>query len=177
MSARSKKILRDAWNLFFSRVPSRRVRRFFATRLLSYLGDKAFIALRVNFFAPEGITIGNRSIVNADCILDGREAPLTVGDNVDIGTHTHIWTLEHDPNDANHATKSGAVTIEDHAWIASRVTILPGVVIGRGAVVAAGSVVTRDVEPLAIVAGVPAKQISVRDNPLTYQLDFSPRFR
>lgn len=59
--------------------------------------------------------------------------------DVDIGTHTHIWTLEHDPIDSGHSTRTGSVTIEDHVWIASRVTILPGVTIGRGAVVAAGA--------------------------------------
>ena len=91
--------------------------------------------------------------------------------------HSHIWTLEHDPDDDRHATKSGAVVIEDHVWIATRVTILPGIKIGRGAVVAAGSVVTKDVESMAIVAGVPAKKIAVRKNSLEYKLDYSPRFR
>jgi maltose O-acetyltransferase len=96
---------------------------------------------------------------------------------VDIGTHTHIWTLEHDPSDPLHGTKAGPVTIEDHVWISSRVTVLPGVTIGRGAVVAAGAVVTKDVPERAIVAGVPAKVIGQRDNPLTYRLSFNPRFR
>lgn len=49
--------------------------------------------------------------------------------------------------------------IENYVWLASRVTVLPGVTIGRGAVVAAGAVVTKDVPPLAIVGGVPAKII------------------
>ena len=51
------------------------------------------------------------------------------------------------------------------------------ITIGRGAVVAAGAVVTKDVPPMAIVAGVPAKIIGRRNNPLTYKLSFAPRFR
>ena len=116
-------------------------------------------------------------MVNAHCILDGRRSSLVIEHDVDIGTHSHIWTLEHDPNDPTHGTRSAPVTIEHHAWLASRVTVLPGVTIGKGAVVSAGSVVTKDVSPLTIVAGVPAKVIGHRNNPLEYQLNFSPRFR
>lgn len=171
------KWLRDLWNVLGGKLPSRTIRRFLSKKILSELGDNAFIAMGVTLYAPEGISIGKNSIVNAGCILDGRETSLSIGENVDIGTHSHIWTLEHDPNNEMHATKSGAVYIEDYVWVASRVTILPGVTIGRGAVVAAGAVVTKDVEAMAIMAGVPAKKIGVRDNPLQYQLNFSPRFR
>ena len=111
------------------------------------------------------------------CIIDARGGKVTIGGDVDVGTESHIWTLEHDPNDNDHGTKGGAVTIEDHVWIASRVTILPGVTIGRGAVVACGSVVTKDVPEKSIVAGVPAKVIGTRENDLQYELNFSPRFR
>ena len=62
--------------------------------------------------------------------------------------------------------------IEDHVWIGTRATILPGVTLGRGCVVAAGAVVTRDVPPLAIVGGVPAKVIGARPDEAThYVLD------
>ena len=114
---------------------------------------------------------------NPDCHLDGRGGELNIGEDVDIGPWTHIWTLQHDPNDPNHGTKEGAVTIGDHVWIASRATILPGVTIGRGAVVACGSVVTKNVPELAIVAGIPAKVIGERKNPLKYELNYYPRFR
>jgi maltose O-acetyltransferase len=126
---------------------------------------------------PGNVSIGERSVVNAHCILDGRGHGLIIEHDVDIGTHTHIWTLEHDPHADDHTTRSAPVTIRHHAWIAARVTILPGVNIGEGAVVAAGSVVTRDVPPLTIVAGVPAKPIGTRRNLLQYKLDYRPRFR
>lgn len=85
--------------------------------------------------------------------------------------------MEHDPNSNTHAARWGNVYIEDHVWIASRVTILPNVRIGRGAVIAAGAVVTKDIPPLAIAGGVPAKIIGTRNNELKYTLNFHPRFR
>ncbi len=168
---------RDLWNLFIGRFPSRRVRLLFARKIFRNVGEKVFVAMGVNLYSPSNISIGDRSVINADCVLDGRDSAISIGTDVDIGTQTNIWTLEHDFDDSNHATKSGEVVIEDHAWIASRVTILPGVKIGRGAVVAAGSVVTCDVNPCAVVAGVPAVQIRERKNPLRYKLNFNPRFR
>lgn len=62
-------------------------------------------------------------------------------------------------------------------YLASRVTVLPGVRIGRGAVVASGAVVTKDVPPLAIVAGIPAKIIGKRSECLEYTLDTQSWFK
>ncbi len=67
---------------------------------------------------------------------------------------------------------AGFVTIEDYVWIGARAIVLPGVTLGRGAVVAAGSVVTKNVASMTIVAGVPAKPVGVRDPAGTaYELD------
>ena len=115
-------------------------------------------------------------IINRSVLLDGRGGRLVIGNDVDIAQESNIWTLEHDVHSETHADKGGDVTIEDHAWIASRVTILPGVRIGRGAVVASGSVVTKDIPPMAIVGGVPAKIIGQRRSRLEYQLHFRPWF-
>ncbi|WP_232325882.1 acyltransferase [Spirosoma montaniterrae] len=93
---------------------------------------------------------------------------------MDIARGTWIFTLEHDPHSDYHDTKSGDVIIEDHVWVASRVTILPGVRIGRGSVIASGAVVTKDVPPMSIAGGVPAKIIGKRESKLLYQNDFFP---
>jgi maltose O-acetyltransferase len=135
------------------------------------------ILMHVDFMDHERVNIGERSVVNSYCILDGRIGNLTIANDVDIGTHTHIWTLEHNPQSGTHDTTSGDVVIEDHVWIASRVTILPGITIRRGAVIAAGSVVTKDVPESAIMAGIPAKQIGTRDKDLKYKLNFDKIFR
>jgi acetyltransferase-like isoleucine patch superfamily enzyme len=62
------------------------------------------------------------------------------------------------------------VTIGDHVWLSTRVTVLPGVSIGEGAVVAAGSVVTKDLAPYGLYGGVPARKIREREGPKTYRL-------
>ena len=103
-------------------------------------------------------------------MIDTRGGAVTIGDYVDIAPEVNIWTLEHDPHSSDHKSRGAPVTIEDYAWIANRVIVLPGVHIGRGAVVAAGAVVVESVPPMAIVGGVPAKVIGSREN-----ADFHPR--
>jgi len=177
MSARPYKLSRNLYNAWGTHWPSRRLRRCWQRRLMAQMGAGAFVAMHVTLMEPANIVLGERSVLNQYCIVDGREHDVRIGHDVDIGVHTHIWTLQHDMNSDEHETTGGPVIIGDHAWLTSRVTILPGVTIGRGAVVAAGAVVTHDVPELTVVAGVPAKQIAVRDNRLDYQLNFNPRFR
>lgn len=171
-----KLVLRDAWNLAIRHVWSRRIRRLWLKRLLGCLGQGAVVCLHVTLLGPRGVSLGDRSVVNANSVLDGRGG-LSIGHDVDIAMNCQIWTLDHDPNSPTHGTRERPVTIGDHAWIASGSIILGGVSIGRGAVVAAGSVVTKDVPDLAIVAGSPARVIGTRDNELTYRLSFGGRFR
>ncbi|UWX80272.1 acyltransferase [Arthrobacter jinronghuae] len=80
-----------------------------------------------------------------------------------------LWTLQHDYNSPTFATSGGPIVIRDRAWISFRATILPGVVIGEGAVVAANSVVTKDVEPFTVVGGIPAKKIGERNPSVSYE--------
>jgi len=109
----------------------------------------------------QGITIGRRSVVNQQCCLDGRGG-LSIGDNVDISPGVWILTDSHDMHDPLFREVLAPVTIGNYAWIGSRALILPGVTVGEGAVVAAGAVVTHNVEPYAVVAGVPARPIGTR---------------
>jgi maltose O-acetyltransferase len=102
---------------------------------------------------------------------------LVIGNNVSIAGEVRIFTMQHDVDDPNFAEIEGRVTIDDYAVIGTRVTILPGVHIGKGAVVASGAVVTRDVEPYAVVGGVPAEFIRSRSKDLRYTLSFSRLFQ
>lgn len=119
-------------------------------------------------WGPKRITIGEGAVINRGVVLDGR-FPLTIGANASISIQTIILTLEHDLSSPEFASVGAPVSIGERAFIGARAIVLPGVSIGEGAAVAAGSVVTKDVEPYAIVAGVPAKPIGSRPKNLTYQ--------
>lgn len=168
------------FNKFINRIPIVSIRLWLMRRYIT-IGHHSNVMLNVEIlnFSPNkrNIVIGNHCIVNARSVLDGRVGKLIIGNNVDIARETNIFTLEHDPNSNDHMHKAGDVVIEDYVWIASRVTILPGVHIGRGAVVASNAVVTKDVEPMSIVAGIPAKKIGERKSALHYSLNYFPPFR
>lgn len=119
----------------------------------------------------ERISIGANTRINRDCCLDVRGG-LQIGENVSISPEVMILTAGHNVNDPSFRVETRSVVIQDHVYIGSRATILPGVTLGRGSVVGAASVVTRDVPPLAIVAGVPARPVGVRSEDSThYVLD------
>lgn len=140
------------------------------------IGRKTSIHWRTRFNSPQNLEIGNHTIIGNDAMLDARHG-ITIGNNVSLSMGVWIWTLQHDPQDSNFGVAGGKVVIEDFAWISCRTTILPNVTIGRGAVVAAGAVVTKDVPPFAIVGGVPAVVIGTRQRNLTYELDFHKPFQ
>jgi acetyltransferase-like isoleucine patch superfamily enzyme len=166
-------------NYVVNRVPSLTLRRLWYRRVLGVsMGEGAGIHLGcyVWFYGPRqlrriGLRIGAHSRVNRDCCLDARGG-LDIGDNVSVSPEVAILTASHVVNDPDFRVEVRRVTIENHVWIGTRALILPGVTLGRGCVVAAGSVVTRDVQPLTIVAGVPAFPVGMRAAEAThYVLD------
>ena len=106
------------------------------------------------------VTIGRGGgFIQQCCTFFGRGG-ITIGDEVFIGPKVNLITINHAPNPDNRsATYGRPIVIEDKAWIGINSTILPGVRIGYGAIVGAGSVVTKDVPPMTVVAGNPAKFI------------------
>lgn len=158
-------------------IPFHAIRLAWYKPMLKGLGKGSSLLMQVELKNPRHIHIGNYSVINSRVLLDGRNGQLRIGDYVNISYATHIWTLEHDAQDPMFGDIAGDVIIEDYVWIGSRATILPGVRIGRGAVVAAGSVVTKDVPDMHIVAGVPAKQIGTRNTELRYHRVYRPWFQ
>lgn len=157
------------------RVPSHTVRNAFYRRAGVVLPASSSVHWRAEFYDPAGVVIGENCIVGDTCFLDGREG-ITLGDNVNIGSHVSIYTRQHDVDSPSFDEVGAPVVIGDHAWIASHAILLPGVTIGEGAVVAAAAVVTRDVAPFAMVAGNPARFVRERNRDLTYRLSYAKRF-
>lgn len=145
-------------------------------RLLLYrmagirIGKGSRIHTGARFFYPANIKIGQDSIIGNDVFLDGR-ATINIGNHVDIASEVMIYNSEHDINSEDFHATTGSVTIEDYVFIGPRVIILPNVRIGKGAVVAAGAVVTKDIDEYSIAGGVPAQIIGERKlKDLHYQL-------
>jgi acetyltransferase-like isoleucine patch superfamily enzyme len=162
------------YNTFVGRLPSRRLRHWFLQGYLGALSADASVQMGCRFLNGRKVFLGERTVVNFGCLFDGRQYPIEIGADVSIGPEASILTLGHDPQSGEFADRGGAVRIGARAWIAYRAIILPGVEIGEGAVVAAGAVVTRNVEPFTIVAGVPAKVVGRRNPNLTYRLAYDP---
>ena len=140
------------------------------------IGNKTSFHWRARFYKPSRLSIGNNTIIGNDAMFDARNG-IKIGNNVSFSMGVWIWTMEHDPQNPYYGVKGGSVTIEDYVWISCRVTILPEVIIGKGAVVAAGAVVTKDVAPYTIVGGNPAKEIGKRTKDLHYKLNFHKAFQ
>ena len=141
------------------------------------IGKGSVIHTKARFYDPRNIVIGEDSIIGEGVVLDGRDK-LLIGSHVDIATEVMIYNSQHDVNQENFIATSAPVKIEDYVFIGPRVIILAGVTIGRGAIVGAGAVVTKDVPPYAMVGGVPAKIIGERRNKdLHYRLGRARWFR
>lgn len=107
------------------------------------------------------LLIGEECNLNGGCTFD-LAAPVSLGHNVSFGHEVLVVTGSHrigPPGRRAGELTAAPVTIGDGAWVGARATLLPGVTIGRGAVVAAGAVVTADVAPDTLVAGVPARPV------------------
>lgn len=159
-------------------VPFHHIRRFCYRLYGIKIGKGSTIHMFASFYNPKNIKIGNDTIIGEWVVLDGR-TDLMIGNHVDIASNVMIYNAEHDVH-SNDFTKArlGKVIIEDYVFIGPRAIILPGMKIGRGAVVAAGAVVTKDVSPLTIVGGVPAKEIGMREEEnLNYKLGRAAWFR
>lgn len=157
--------------------PSHHIRRFFYRLAGIKIGSGSTIHTGARFYNPSKISIGKDSIIGEYAVLDGRDK-LIIGDHVDIASEVMIYNSQHDIENENFKAVCEPVTIGDYVFIGPRAIILPGINIGKGAVVAAGAVVTKNVNDFNIVGGVPAKVIGERSKKeIHYKLGRAALFR
>ena len=165
-----KKILFVMYRLTASWLPisqrskiAKKIRGFWGKRILSSCGKNVNIE-RGAVFSP-AVSLGDNSGIGINCELYG---PVTIGKNVMMGPDVVVYTKGHKfdrtdiPMMAQGSTEERPVAIGNDVWIGRRVMIMPGVTIGDGCVIGAGAVVTKDVPPYSVAAGVPAKVVKSR---------------
>jgi acetyltransferase-like isoleucine patch superfamily enzyme len=162
----------EKWHVVQERVsnmPS--VKTYAKRRALFYMatmdcGDCLYVHPGVIFYFPQNITLGRNVFFNRGAFITARESVI-IGNDVLVGPNVIINSGNHNFSDRNkliqeqgHTSKK--ILIGNDVWIGANAVILPGVKIGDGAVVAAGAIVTKDVEEYTVVAGIPAKKMKDR---------------
>ena len=149
-------------------IPSNAFRLLFYRRIMGFeLGRGVAIYLGARFYCAKGLSMGENSVLNENCRVDSRGG-VFIGKNVAIASESCILTADHDPGTPDFGGRTRPVVVQDFCFIGTRAMILPGVTLKRGAVVAAGAVVTRDVESMTVAAGVPARTLGKRNPQLSY---------
>lgn len=171
---RSETILLEFWLLILKivgYVPIHSIRKiFYIASGIDMNFFSSTIHMGANFFKPYNIQIGKDTIVGDHCFLDGRDK-LKIGNHVGIASQVLIYNDQHNLHSNNYENSYGPVEIEDYVFIGPRVIILPNVTIHKGAAVAAGAVVTKDIPENEIWGGIPAKKIGDRETKnFTYKL-------
>lgn len=133
----------------------------------------SMISLGVEVWRGNALSIGARSAIGQRCYLDAR-AGIRIEADVSISREVCVLTAEHDLESPDFGASLAPVHFGERSWIGTRALVLPGVRIGEGAVVGAGAVVTGDVEPYSVVAGIPAKVLRKRPEPMSYELGWRP---
>lgn len=138
-----------------------KLKLFFYQKKFLKLGEGTYIDFPVKIKGCSNIYIGKDVVINSFVHIWGNGG-VSIGDRVMIASHVSITSLTHDYNSVNKRYEpalKGKIVISEDVWIGSHAVILPNVYIGKGAVIGAGAVVTKDVPDYTIVAGVPAKPI------------------
>ena len=162
------------YTIYVVRGCTNRFLSFFYKKMLRGCGSNVRFSALTSDFTYRNVTIGNDVYIGPHALFLCTESQIFIGSKVLFGPHVTIIGGDHRITDVGrfiydvldkHPEDDQDVHIEDDVWIGTNTTLLKGVTVGRGAVVAAGALVTKDVPPYAIVGGVPAKVLKYRFTP------------
>lgn len=156
-----------------STFPSNHIRKWLYQGLGATIEKNVVFHYKTEIRCHNKLKVGKGTIIGDNAILDARSG-LIIGENVNISSNVSIYTLQHDHRDPNFACPTNRdmkVVINNRVWIGSNVIVLPGVTIGEGAVCCAGCVITKNVEPYTVVAGIPGKKVGDRPKNLIYNFN------
>jgi acetyltransferase-like isoleucine patch superfamily enzyme len=166
---RCRRVWEQLYNMLINKIPSHHVRIAWLRLGGARIGKGSTLWRHTEVLGIESLTMGDDSCIGWHCQIDARSG-LVIGDHVAIASHVMIIAGGHDLEAPEFWSVSAPVRIDDYAWITSRAMILPGAHIGEGAVVSANCVVSKKVEPYAIVAGQGAKPVGTRVRGLNYKV-------
>lgn len=116
---------------------------------------------------PSKVSVGSGTTINRGCCFYAshyhKDVRIRIGNHVAVAPEVSFFAAGHDYTQLSLPDTAASITVGDHVWIGARSVILQGVTIGEGAVIAAGSVVTKDIPAYTVVAGVPARVIKKRE--------------
>ena len=176
------KLLQKIYNFVLFKIA--RIRAVFWGLFTKKMGEGVYFFKDVRIGSPSGVEISSFVNVNYGSSIGG-DGGVEIGNYVLIGPRCQILSANHEYSDwkkpnSCQGIRKGKIIIEDDVWIGANVVVLPNVKIGRGAIVGANSVVTKNIAPYAIVGGVPAKFIKYRFDekliPEATKIDFTVNF-
>lgn len=166
---RSLRAWEQWYNILINKIPSHTVRLAWLRLGGAKIGKGSTIWRNTDVLGMESLRIGADSCIGWHCQVDAR-AGLSIGDHVTVASYCQIIAGGHDTQAAEFWAVAIPIRIDDYAWIGSRAMVLNGAHVGRGAVVAANTVIVRDVQPFKIVGGAGAKPMGERPETLSYKV-------
>lgn len=160
------------FNIIYSALVFSRLRRLLLIFGRCRVGHSVGLHDAVRFTWIGRLSIGSHSTINMRTFLDAR-GHINIGQNVMIARCVSIYTMTHDYDSPTFANIVAPVNIGDNVIVFPHAVVMPGVTIGAGAIVYPGCVVTKDVLPDQIVAGVPSRVVGMRSVPCQYQLNYT----
>jgi acetyltransferase-like isoleucine patch superfamily enzyme len=164
--------MRLLWLWLLSNMPLQlgvRMRAWWMPRFLAHLGSDTILQHGLRVITPEKVSIGSHCNLGQGAFITGGGG-VRIGDWVGFGPDVKVWSVNHRFDDPDtpwqlQGWEAKEVVIEDDVWLGANVFVMPGVIIHKGAIISAGTVVNKSIPAFALVAGNPGRVVGWRKRP------------